>query len=231
MAAPSSDLALKHLVRQPGQPGVGRPPLLVLLHGVGSNEADLYGLAPELDPRLLIVSLRAPITLGYGAYAWFHVEFGPSTFVANTAELEQSRQLLVEFLPRLVDRFGADARRVYLLGFSQGAIMSLAVALTRPSLVAGVVAMSGRLAPEALDRRAPDGELEGLPILLLHGTADEVLPIRHGREARDLLAPLPVNMTYREFPMAHTVSPESFAVAQEWLRDSLDRDTTSRQQR
>lgn len=231
MTIPAGDLALKHLVRQPEQAGGDRPPLLVLLHGVGSNEADLYGLAPELDPRLLIVSLRAPITLGYAAYAWFHVEFAPGAFIANTDELEQSRQLLVDLLPRLVDRFSADPRRVYLLGFSQGAIMSLAVALTRPSLVAGVVVMSGRLAPEALDRRAPDGELEGLPILLLHGTADEVLPIRYGREARDLLAPLPVALTYQEFPMAHTVSPQSFAAVQDWLRDRLDQDATSREQR
>lgn len=229
MTAPTAPLPLHYLMREPRQRDGELPPLLVLLHGVGSNEADLFGLAPELDPRLLVVSLRAPLTLGYGSYAWFHVEFAPDQLIVNTQELEQSRRLLVELIPRLVERFRADRRRVYLLGFSQGTIMSLAVALTDPTLVAGVVAMSGRLAPEAVDRRAPDAELQELPILLLHGTHDDVLPIRYGREARDLLATLPVALTYREFPMAHTVSVESFAVVQGWLRERLDQDPVRRE--
>lgn len=227
MSTPTSALALTHLVREAGQSTDGRPPLLLLLHGVGSNEADLFGLAPALDPRFLVLSLRAPLVLGYGAYAWFHVEFTPDSFIANTAELEQSRQVLAELIPRAVEVYGADPQRVFLLGFSQGAIMSLAVALTRPELVHGVVAMSGRLAPEALRARAGDDALRGLQILLLHGTGDDVLPIRHGREARDLLAQLPLELTYREFSMAHTVTDESFAVAQTWLRDRLDSGPTS----
>ena len=101
--------------------------------------------------------------------------------------------------------------------------MSLAVALTRPDLLAGVVAMSGRLPTPAADAVEADAEaLTGLPILMVHGVADQVLPLHHGREARDHLATLPVALTYREYPMGHEVTPESLRDIAAWLTAQLD---------
>lgn len=215
-------LSLVHLVRVP-EDGADRPPLLLLLHGVGSHEEDLMGLAPYLDPRFLIVSARGPVTLAPGMYAWFQVLLDPNNPVINPDQAESSHRALLRFIPEAVDAYHADAGRVFLMGFSQGAIMSLSVALTEPSAVSGVVAMSGRLLPEVLPLLAPAEALRGLPILLLHGTADPVLPIQHGRTARDHLATLPVELTYREYPMGHQVSAESLADAAQWLHAQLDR--------
>jgi phospholipase/carboxylesterase len=89
--------------------------------------------------------------------------------------------------------------------------------------VAGVVAMSGRLLPEVLPLLAPPDALRGLPILLQHGIADPVLALQHGRTARDRLATLPVELTYREYTMGHQVTAESLADAAHWLRERLDR--------
>src|SRR5438034_8281530 len=89
--------------------------------------------------------------------------------------------------------------------------MSLSLALTRPEKLAGVAAMSGRILPEILPKAAPPGAMRGLPILIVHGTEDLILPIHHGRAARDLLSALPVALTYREFPMGHAVSEERSA--------------------
>jgi phospholipase/carboxylesterase len=215
-------LSLVHLVRQPARPADGRPPLLLLLHGVGSNEQDLFGLAPYLDARLLIVSARAPIALGPGAFGWFPISFTPEGIVHDPAAAERSRALLVAFLDELVDAYGVDPARRYLGGFSQGAIMSLAVALMGPERIAGVLAMSGRLPEEALAARAPDEALRGLPVLLQHGVYDQVLPIELGRAARDALAALPVELEYREYPMAHQVSDQSLRDAVEWVSSRLD---------
>ena len=215
-------LSLAHLTREPTAPAEGAPPLLLLLHGVGSNEADLFGLAPELDGRFFVASARAPITLGPGAYGWFHVAFTPQGPAIIPAEAEQSRQALIRFIDEVVEAYGVDPRRVYLMGFSQGAIMSLSVALTRPDKVAGVAAMSGRLLPEVRPLIAAPEALRGLPILLVHGTADQVLPIHHGREARDQLAKLPVALTYREYPMGHYVTPESLRDVTAWLEERLN---------
>lgn len=214
-------LPLVHLVREP-LPDERNPPLLLLLHGVGSNEHDLFGLAPVLDPRFVVVSLRAPNTLVPGSYAWFHVEFTPQGSLINPAEAEQSRQILIQTIQQAVAAFGANPQRVYLMGFSQGAIMSASVALTRPDLVAGAVLMSGRILPEIQPVMVEPEQLAGLPILLVHGTADAVLPIHNGRASRDLLSKLPVKLTYKEYAMGHEVTPQSLRDVQAWLGARLD---------
>jgi phospholipase/carboxylesterase len=215
-------LPLVHLVRQP-EIEANTPPLLLLLHGIGSNEHDLYGLAPFLDQRFLIISVRAPLTLGPGSYAWFDVDFTPQGMVINPEQAEASRKTLITFLQEAVTAYGADPERIYLMGFSQGAIMSASVALTRPELVAGVVLMSGRILPEIQPLIASNEELSGLPFLVVHGTADMVLPISHGRASRELLSSLPVDLTYHEYPMGHEVNQESLADVTTWLTEQLDK--------
>ncbi len=214
-------LPLVHLVRQPIIEA-GTPPLLLLLHGVGSNEHDLYGLAPFLDKRFLIISVRAPITLGAGSYAWFEVDFTPQGPVINPEQEEASRETLISFLKEAIMAYGGDPKQVYLMGFSQGAIMSASVALTRPELVAGAVLMSGRILPEIQPLIASHEELAGFPFLVVHGTADMVLPISYGRTSRELLSSLPVDLTYNEYPMGHEVSQASLRDVTAWITERLD---------
>ncbi len=180
------------------------------------------GLSPDLDGRFFIASARAPNTLAPGAYAWFHVEFTEAGPVINPEEAEASRAVLLRFIDELLEAYRLDPRRVYLMGFSQGAIMNLSLALTRPDKLAGVVAMSGRILPEILPSMAPPDAMTGLPILVVHGTADPVLPIHYGRAARDHLSSLPVALTYREYPMGHQVTEESLRDATTWLKQRLD---------
>ena len=215
-------LPLVHLVRPPIIEA-GTPPLLLLLHGIGSNEHDLYGLAPFLDKRFLIISVRAPNILGPGSYAWFEADFTPQGPVINPEQAEASRITLITFLKEAITAYGADPKQVYLMGFSQGAIMSASVALTTPGLVAGVVLMSGRILPEIQSLIAPHEDLEGLPFLVVHGTVDMVLPITYGRASRELLSSLPVELTYHEYPMGHEVNQESLSDVTAWLSQQLDK--------
>jgi phospholipase/carboxylesterase len=215
-------LSLFHLVRKPTMQE-DRPPLLLLLHGIGSNERDLFDLSPYLDQRFLILSLRAPNPIGRDSYAWFQIDYRPQESFINAAQAEASRQKLIYFINEAVMSYGADPERVYLMGFSQGAIMSASVALTRPDLIAGAVLMSGRIMPDIQSKIAPPEQLEGLPILVVHGTLDQVLPINNGRNSRDILSKLPVDLTYHEYPMGHTVSEESLADVTKWLRARLDK--------
>jgi phospholipase/carboxylesterase len=215
-------LSLTHLVREPG--GRGRtapPPLLLLLHGIGSDEEDLFGLAPYLDERFLVVSARAPVALDYGGYGWFRIEFTPGGMIADVEQAKESLAVLPGFVDELVEAYGADGRRVYLMGFSQGAMMSLAVALTGPEKVAGVVAMSGRLPRQVLELEPDREALAGKPILVTHGLHDAVLPIDNGRAVRDYLRTQPVELTYREYPMGHEVSAESLRDVAAWLTKAL----------
>lgn len=223
MATP--ELSLKYRVQLPSKPAEAgdAPPLLLLLHGFGSNEGDVFGLAPAMDGRFVVVAPRAPLTRAPGSYAWFPVAFtahGPDHDAATAA---RSLDMLVRFIGEATAAFGADARRVFLCGFSQGAIMSASVLLQHPALIAGAVLMSGRILPEVAAHPAPLDALAGKPVLLVHGTTDAVLPIHHGRESRAVLAALPVALTYREYEgMPHTITDESLADVTAWLSARLN---------
>jgi len=179
-------------------------------------------MAPSLDKRFLILSARAPNILGPDSYAWFEVGFTPQGPVINPAQAEASRKTLIAFINETVEAYGANPKQVYLMGFSQGAIMSASVALTQPNLIAGAVLMSGRILPEIQPLIAAPKELEDFPFLVVHGIDDTVLPIRHGRASRQMLSSLPVNLTYKEYPMGHEVSRESLDDVTKWLSARLD---------
>ena len=217
--------SLEHLVRPPedGAPEVGeRPPLLVLLHGVGSNERAMAALAPRMDGRFVVVSARSPITLGPDSYAWFHVSFTPNGSVIDVHEATAGWAHVARFIDEAVRAYDADPARVYVAGFSQGGIMALATLLTAPERVAGAVAMSGRLLPEVLPHAASANALRDKRVLIVHGTADQKLGVQLARWARERLASYPLVLTYRELPMGHEVTPESLAVVSAWLTASLD---------
>jgi phospholipase/carboxylesterase len=160
--------------------------------------------------------------LGRDSFAWFEVNFTSQGPVINPEEAEASRNTLIAFIDEVVKAYGADAQRVYLMGFSQGAIMSASVALSRPDLVAGAVLMSGRILPQIEPLVAAPEKLKGLPMLVVHGTADATLPISNGRASQKTLSALPVDLLYREYPMGHEVSRESLSDVTAWLRGRLD---------
>lgn len=198
------------------------PPLLLLLHGLGSNEQDLISLAPYLDNRFLSVSVRAPIVLQLGAYSWFNIEFTPAGSFVDIKQAENSRLDILKFLDQLQQHEVFDPKQVYLMGFSQGAIMSLSLALSTPERFTGVVAMSGRLPDITSDTIAKPEALGKLHFLVVHGIADRVLPIACGRDIQTYLSALPVSLTYQEYDMGHEVNSDSLSDIAAWLSKQLD---------
>jgi phospholipase/carboxylesterase len=212
------------VVREPSVPSP-RPPLLVLLHGIGADELDLLPVADALDPRLLAVSLRAPYEAEPMGYAWYALDWRTTPPTPRVDQAEASRAALAAFLPELASRAGADPERVFLFGFSQGAAMALAVALTRPELLRGAIVHSARVLPglERPERRAPPEALARLEALVIHGIDDDVIPVAAGREIRDLAAPLlGERLTYREHEAGHFVTADSVGDAARWVAARLD---------
>ncbi len=218
-----SDLALQYLARFPldALPNT-RPPLLVLLHGVGSHEADLFRFVPRLNPRFLVLSVRAPLTQTPGSYAWFTVDRTTDVPRIASEELHSSRNMLAAFIAQALTTHDADPERVFLLGFSQGAIMSMTLALTQPRLLAGIVAIAGRIPPEVLSWAGPPEQTAGFPVLLEHGRQDQVLPIEWAHRARAILGRQWVDLTYREYDAPHTITQEMLVDAATWLDERLN---------
>lgn len=221
--SPAAGLPLVHLVRPPrvAPPPGEKPPLISLAHGVGSNERDLFSFADELDPRLVVVSARAPITRGPGSYAWFNVQFLPQGYAIEADQLDASRTAYASFVTAAAQAYDADPRRIYTLGFSQGAIISLVTALSHPELFAGVIAMSGRIPPEAEPWIASPDETADLPIFLSHGVMDQVIGVEYARAAKTILERQRVALSYHEYPAAHTITPAMFRDMTNWLAARL----------
>ena len=217
-------LSLTHLVRQPLQPPTdgAAPPLLVLAHGYGSNEQDLMGLAGYFDPRLMIVSVRAPLTMGQGSYAWFELEYTANGVTADPERMNQGLAALTGFLSELPNAYKYDPSRVLMGGFSQGAMLSLGVLLHQPQSIGGANAHSGRLWPGAAEH-ADREALSGKPVLVTHGTYDTVLPIANGRAIRAALSELPVDLTYHEYPMAHEINGDALRDVLAWIETWLSK--------
>ncbi|MDB5271973.1 MAG: phospholipase/Carboxylesterase [Chitinophagaceae bacterium] len=195
-----------------------RPPLILLLHGVGSNEKDLFALADQLPDRFLVVSARGPYAVSHDGYGWYELHFENGKPIYKKEQAEKSRLLLLRFIEQLKEKHTFDAQQVYLCGFSQGGIMSYSVGLTNPEKIKGLAVMSGRLLEEIKTITAPVEQLKALGIFISHGTQDRVLPIQNARDAKAYLNQLGLTPLYKEYPVGHTINNEMFADLLRWLK-------------
>ena len=213
-------MTLAHVVRPASVPAE-RPPLAILIHGLGADEHDLFGLAPWLDPRLVVVSVRAPMEAQPMGYSWFDIDFSSYPPTIDVDHVRESRDALLAFAAEAAERYGADPSRTWLVGFSQGAAMASACALHRPDLLRGIVAHSGRIPLAALGEGPANG-LAGFPVLWQHGAGDPVVPVEFGHQARDFLGEVGLDVDYCEYPIGHELSEESAGDLARWLSARID---------
>jgi phospholipase/carboxylesterase len=206
--------ALQHLIREPAGEPEGA---LVLSHGRGTSEHDLFPLIDELDPdrRLLGIAPGAPITgIPPGGKHWYIVE---RVGFPHTDTFAHSYEALGSFLDSTLAARGIPWERTVLGGFSMGAVMSYSVGLgpSRPR-PAGILALSGFV--PTVEGWEPDlSERKGLPVLIHHGRTDPVIQVEFGRAARDLLEPAGLDVNYIESDAGHWVPPELIPVAREFV--------------
>lgn len=175
---------------------------LVLLHGRGADEHDLFPVLDLLDPerRLLAITPRGPLTLPPGGAHWYRLGGiptpDPETFHSTFAQVAT-----------FLDGLPVPIERTVLGGFSQGAVMSFALGLGRGRpRPAAIVALSG-FVPRVPEFSLDLDDLAGFPIVIAHGSYDPVIPTGFGHEARDLLVSAGADVLYRETPVTHTIDP------------------------
>jgi phospholipase/carboxylesterase len=197
--------------------GDGPAPLLVLLHGYGSNERDLFELAHRIPAEWLVVSVRGPLTLGAGSHAWYPAGRQGDRIVIDQAVEAESRAAVLSLITQFVKQGSVDPRRIVVAGFSQGASLSENIALTHPDRVAGFAVFSGRYVQEIAPSVAARPALAHLKAFLSHGTGDHLLPSDLAAANRAQLQSLGIPVTYAEDITAHTISPAQFDAFVTWL--------------
>ncbi len=194
-------------------------PLLIMCHGYGSDENDLFSFASELPETLYIVSLKAPYPMQPYGNAWYAINFDAEQGKWNDKEQAiASRDLIAQCIDELCRELPVDANNVTLLGFSQGTILSYGVALTYPEKVTNVVALSGYIYPEILPKEVSTKDYSHLRFYCSHGSVDQVIPVEWARQISPFLETLNIDHTYSEFPVGHGVAPQNFFEFKDWLK-------------
>jgi phospholipase/carboxylesterase len=208
---------LTYLVREP-KIKQEKNPLLLLLHGYGSNEEDLFSFATELQDEYFVVSVRAPYDLQPYGHAWYAIHFdADENKFSDDAQAIESRELIIQFVDELIAKYPIDAAQVSLIGFSQGAILSYATALSYPEKISRVVALSGYLNEKIIVDDFASKDIKNLKLFISHGAVDQVIPVDWARKAQPFMEKLGLDVTYKEYPIGHGVAPQNFYDFKNWL--------------
>lgn len=211
---------IEYLIREP-KIKKEKNPLLLLLHGYGSNEEDLFSFATELPEEYYVVSARAPYDLQPYGHAWYAITFdADQNKFSDDDQAIESRDLIARFINELVAELPIDSENVTLIGFSQGTILSYAVALSYPEKIKRVVALSGYLNEGILASGYETKDFKNLKMFVSHGTQDQVIPVDWARKAPEALKNLGIEVEYKEYPIGHGVSPQNFNDLKNWLEQN-----------
>jgi phospholipase/carboxylesterase len=208
---------LKYVLKVPNRDADDVPlPLVLVMHGRGADANDLADLAPMLDPpggaRFVFPNAPKPFEPYVGmtfGFTWF--DGWPPTHDT----IQDSRQLILKFIDEMVARYPTPPGKLILAGFSQGALMSLDVGFRTQQQLAGIVVMSGALYEDELPNLRP------LPLIIVHGVDDEVIPVLAARRVRRVLEGHGLQPEYHEFPMGHWVTEESLKVVGDFMERVL----------
>ena len=212
-------MSLQYIVREP-KTEIQNPPLLILLHGYGSNEQDLFSFAEELPDELIIVSARAPYNLGAGSYAWYAINFDDVN--GKFSDLKQAKTSLDKIailIDEIKQKYKTNTDKTFLLGFSQGAILSYSLSFFYPNKVQNIIALSGyvnmELLPSSISKEIKTN------YYCSHGTVDQVLPVDWARKSKPFLDNLGLKNIYSEYPVGHGVAPQNFYSFKSWIEELL----------
>jgi phospholipase/carboxylesterase len=211
------DLSLSYELRAPSGAADTDPlPLVFVLHGRGADARDLADLAPMMGSGYRYIFPNAPEPFepepGFRfGFTWF------DGWPAEPGSIKAARNLLMKFIDEIRERYATPPGKVILSGFSQGGLMSLDVGFRIREKLAGIVVMSG-----ALYEDDPPPFSSALPVLIVHGTQDDMIPVLAARRTRRILESHGVEPEYHEFRMGHSVTPESIAVVADFIRRQLN---------
>lgn len=199
-----------------------KPPILFLMHGFGSDEQDLLPLADSLPPELLVISLRAPYLNQSGGYRWYEGTRRDGRIDGNGAQIAISRAAVEASIARLTAQYHADPKRIFVGGFSQGAIMTYALTLSHPDRYRGGIVMSGALLPAIAATLDPGLDRTHIEMFIGHGSADQTVPFAYADEAAMQLRAWRVPLKFERYPgQGHSVSDAEMADISSWLAPLL----------
>lgn len=212
----ASETSLHYVIRE-SKDSVLKSPLLILLHGNGSNENDLFSLSNSVSNNWIVVSVRGPYQLAENSYRWYDVKMVNGKIVINIEEEERSREKLIQLISEITQKYNVDSEKIIVAGFSQGANMSQSLGLSEPNLVVGFGVFSGRYVEEFTPYISKSIALKNSKAFIAHGSGDTMLPKTYATENITKLKELGIQITYCEDTNGHSISTKQWDEFSKWL--------------
>jgi len=188
-------------------------PTIFTLHGKGSNESNMFGLVAPLVENFIIISIRGNLRLGTGYQYYDLKSLGNPIREMFDASIKQ----LDAFIHYATEKYPIDPGKRYLLGFSQGAILSMTLALTMGDQLKGVVALNGYV-PDFVKTEYPLRSVKNVSVFVSHGEYDSIFPVRIGHETAVYFKDQTPLLTFKLYPTDHGVSEENQLDVLDWLK-------------
>jgi phospholipase/carboxylesterase len=192
-------------------------PTIFTLHGKGSNEKNMFGLVAPLSDDFIIVGIRGDLTLGAG-FQYYELK---SLGNPIREMFDQAARQLEAFLLYATEKYPIDSNKRYLLGFSQGAILSMTLALTMGDQLKGIVALNGYV-PGFVKTEYPLRSVKDVSMFISHGEFDPIFPIRIGQETASYFHDQTQRLTFTTYPTDHSISEENQNDFVQWLYEDAE---------
>ena len=206
---------LKYLINKPSS-NQKKMKIIFLLHGYGSNEEDLFSLKEFIPTNYTIISLRAPISIGFKSYAWYSINFENNVDKwINCDEAISSKNIIINDISLHLKDLAFNNDNVSILGFSQGAILSWSIGIENPNLIKNILPLSGFYHSEITE---PNLDYKfRINSFSTHGINDPVIPINWARRGIKSLNKYNINIEFKEYQSGHEISNENLRDVIEWL--------------
>ena len=195
-------------------------PVLFLMHGYGNNEKQFNRLIEELNNKYLIVSMRAPFNFMVIKNRWYEYSISDGDTLSNQAQIDMSTKRIIKTIEHIEEEYNIDEKKIFIGGFSQGAIMSYKLALLYPNKFGGIIIHSARLPVEYSVKEL--NLYKNLNILIIHGSEDSGLSTKWAYQGKALFEKLGANTDYYEAKIGHKMNKETYGKIKQWLFTLVD---------
>ena len=216
------ELPLKNIVRKTANDHK-KMPSIFFLHGFGSNMHDLFGLVPFFGNNWNCISLQASIKVHYDGWCW--AELNPINIrqLPNPNELKRHYEKVLYSIEKSIKVLDLNPNKINLLGFSQGASLSIFCGLNRPEMFKSIVALCGYV-PEDNIRLEIDTTIDrDIDIFMGNGTLDQMVPLTIAYASRDYLSSISIQPFFKEYISGHEISQDCIQDVVNWLNQKNDK--------
>ena len=195
-----------------------KSPLIILIHGYGSNEKDLFSLIDYLPKEAYIISLRGPIELFNNSYAWYNIYVDANNKFYDHEGAKKIRDELSKFIDEIIKHPNINSDNITLIGFSQGAILSHAISYSYPGKIKNIMALSGVI-DEKIMKRADSKPKTN--IYISHGTNDKMIDYHISRESLNFYKSKDIDFTFESYDQGHGINEKNLKSLVIWLKEKI----------